>query len=153
MSVPSTLTVTSRAFGAGDAIPAEYTCDGAGRVPPLSWSGVPTDAAALALVVDDPDAPGGTFTHWVVLDLPPSTRELPTGELPQGAAQALNSAGKVGYYPPCPPSGSHRYQFTVFALSQPTGLTDGTALQKALDAVGSRASAQGRLVGRYSRGR
>ena len=153
MSVPTTITVTSTAFGEGDPIPAEFTCDGAGTVPPLSWSDVPADAEALAIVVDDPDAPRGTFTHWVVLDLPPATRQVGPGELPQGAAQATNSGGKVGYYPPCPPSGSHRYRFTVFALSQPTGLPDGAGLESALDAVGSRASAQGQLVGRYSRGR
>ena len=97
VTVPMSITVTSTAFGAGEAIPRDYTCDGAGRIPSLAWSEVPDDAGALALVVDDPDAPSGTFIHWVVLDLPVETRELPDGRLPAGTPQALNSGGRVGW--------------------------------------------------------
>jgi Raf kinase inhibitor-like YbhB/YbcL family protein len=114
---------------------------------------VPQGAAALALVVDDPDAPRGTFTHWVVLDLPAETIGIEGRALPQGAVQAENSGGGAGYYPPCPPSGVHHYRFTVFALAKPTGLRDGAGLDAALRAVESSAVAQGRLVGVYSRRR
>lgn len=145
------ITVSSTAFTDDQPIPARFTCDGAGDTPPLAWDGIPKEAAALALVVDDPDAPNGTFVHWVVLDLPPETTQLDGGTLPSGAVQAKNSAGKPSYYGPCPPSGTHHYRFTVYALSQPTGLSDGADTGKALAAVESKATAQGRLVGTYER--
>jgi Raf kinase inhibitor-like YbhB/YbcL family protein len=153
VNAPATITVTSTAFGRGQRIPTEFTCDGPGRVPSLAWSRAPTDAAAMALVVDDPDAPRGTFTHWVVLDLPGSTREVVNGELPPGAATAKNSAGKASYYPPCPPSGTHHYRFTVYALERPTALSTGVDLDSALKVVEASATAWGRLVGVYSRER
>ena len=152
MAVPESITVRSSAFGEGQRIPAEYTCDGVGHAPPLTWSGTPGSAAAQAVVVDDPDAPRGAFTHWVVLDLPADTRELAGGDLPGGARQAANSAGREGYYPPCPPSGSHRYRFTVYALARPTGLRSGSDLDAALRAIRAAAVAEGRLTGLYGRG-
>ena len=152
VTASQSITVTSSAFAQGARIPAEFTCDGAGKVPPLAWSGAPRDAAALAVVVDDPDAPSGTFTHWVVLDLPATSTRLDGGALPPGATQATNSGGRSGWYPPCPPSGSHRYRFTVYALSRPTALGNGAPLDDALSAIASSAVAQGRLVGTYSRG-
>lgn len=109
------LRVTSTAFGDGDRIPAEHTCRGAGTVPPLEWSGVPENAQSVALVVSDPDAPRGTFLHWVLYDIPSSTTRL--AEIPPGAREAANSAGRISWYPPCPPRGTHRYVFTVYALS------------------------------------
>jgi Raf kinase inhibitor-like YbhB/YbcL family protein len=112
---------------------------------------VPRGAGALALVVDDPDAPRGTFVHWVVLDLPVGTAGLEASAVPSGAVQARNTAGRASYFPPCPPRGSHRYRFTVYALSQPTGLADGADLDEALGAVESTATAYGRLVGTYAR--
>ncbi|MGW5238471.1 YbhB/YbcL family Raf kinase inhibitor-like protein [Monashia sp. NPDC004114] len=151
VTVSPSITVTSNAFQDGKPMPVDYTCNGAGRIPPLAWSGTPSDAAALALVVDDPDAPSGTFTHWVVLDLPSGTIKLDGDVLPTGAVQAKNSGGRVGWYPPCPPSGIHRYRFTVYALSKATGLPNGVGLDQALGAVGDNAVAQGRLVGTYGR--
>lgn len=150
MTFPERMTVTSTAFGDGAPIPRQFTCDGNGGPPPLTWEGVPKDAAALALVVDDPDAPRGTFVHWVVLDMPRATAGL-DGAVPSGAIQAKNSAGRASYFPPCPPSGTHHYRFTVYALSERTGLGDGVALEKALRAVASSATVQGRLVGTYER--
>lgn len=152
MDAPERITVTSSAFGDGGAIPRRFTCDGEGGPPPLSWDGVPKDTRALALVVDDPDAPRGTFVHWVVLDLPVGTQALNGGGLPTGAVQARNSAGRASYFPPCPPSGTHHYRFTLYALSERTGLRDGVELEKALRAVASSATGQGRLVGTYARG-
>ncbi len=151
VTVPTSITVTSSVFAEGETIPREYTCDGGGRVPPLAWSDVPDDAGALALVVDDPDAPSGTFTHWVVLDLPADMRELTDGRLPAGTKQAVNSGGRTGWYPPCPPNGTHRYRFTVHALSRATGIPDGAPLERALAAIRGFAVASGTLEGRYSR--
>lgn len=121
MEAPDVITVSSPAFRDGQPIPARFTCDGAGEAPPLVWSGVPDGAAALSLVVDDPDAPRGTFVHWVVLDLPAAATGLPGESLPAGTVQARNSAGRASYFGPCPPSGSHHYRFTVYALSERTG--------------------------------
>lgn len=151
MNVAQVITVKSTAFADGEAIPARFTCDGNGEVPPLTWEGVPGGAAALALVVDDPDAPRGTFTHWVVLDMPPDATGVDAGVLPHGATQAKNSGGRTSYYPPCPPRGVHHYRFTVYALARPTRLPEGAGLDPALRAVESRALARGRLIGIYER--
>lgn len=141
---PTTITVTSPAFGEGEAIPRDYTCRGAGRVPALAWRGVPGDAAAVAVVVSDPDAPKGTFVHWVVHGLAGRDGGLSGGQLPAGAREAENSAGTVGWYPPCPPSGVHRYRFTVYALG---GSVSGRAAQQVLDDIARRAVALGTLTG------
>ena len=150
---PNVITVSSPAFRDGQPIPARFTCDGSGEAPPLAWSGVPDGTAALSLVVDDPDAPRGTFVHWVVLDLPADATGLPGESLPAGMVQARNSAGRASYFGPCPPSGTHHYRFTVYALSERTGMRDGAELDTALRAVQSAATAQGRLVGTYARHR
>lgn len=139
MTATPEMTVTSTAFEEGEAIPARYTCDGDGEQPPLTWEGVPAGASALALVVDDPDAPRGTFTHWVVLDLPVDTTGLDAGTLPRGSVQAENSGGTTSYYPPCPPRGVHHYRFTVYALTRPTTLPEGAGLDSALRALQSSA--------------
>jgi Raf kinase inhibitor-like YbhB/YbcL family protein len=96
-------------------------------------------------------APRGTFTHWVLLDLEPVTATIIEGEVPAGAKQASNSAGRPAYFGPCPPSGTHHYRFTVYALSEATGLPDGANLDEALAAIDGRALARGRLTGLYSR--
>lgn len=144
------ITVTSPAFEDGGAIPARFTCDGAGVSPPLAWSGVPDDASALALVVDDPDAPGGSYTHWVVVDLPADTASLDTGARPPGT-RIENSAGDASYAVPCPPSGTHHYRFTLYALDHRTGLDGDASLDEAYDAIESRTIGWGRLVATYSR--
>jgi Raf kinase inhibitor-like YbhB/YbcL family protein len=106
--------LTSTAFAEGQAIPKLYTCDGKNVSPPLAWTGVPAAAKVLALMVDDPDAPGGDFTHWIVFNLPPSTHSLPEGA--KLASQGLNDFAKLGYGGPCPPNGRHRYIFHLYAL-------------------------------------
>lgn len=151
VEAPDVIRVASSAFREGQPIPEQFTCDGGGQIPPLSWDGVPEGANALALVVDDPDAPRGTFVHWVVLDMPVDTRGLDAGAVPRGAVEATNSAGQASWFPPCPPSGTHRYRFTVYALSDRTGLPGGAGLDRALRVVGSTATARGRLVGTYAR--
>ena len=147
--VAESIVVTSPAFADGRPIPREYTCHGAGRSPELAWRGVPADARSLALVVSDPDAPGGTFIHWVLYDLPPRDGGLAPGQSPPGAREAENSGGRTGWYPPCPPSGTHRYPFTVYALSGPAS---GRSTQDILDDIGRRAIARGTLTGLVAAG-
>ena len=149
--------LSSDAFGQDEAIPTRFTCDGDNVSPPLSWSAAPQGTDAFALIMDDPDAPGGTFTHWVLYDLPGDTASLPEGvakteELDEGGSQGLNDAGGTGYGGPCPPAGApHRYRFTLYALD---GLIDagaGASKQEVLDAIEGSVLAEARLVGTYGR--
>jgi hypothetical protein len=137
-----TVRVTSSAFGEGGALPEEYTCWGAGRVPPLEWSGVPDGTTSLAVVVHDPDAPRGTFVHWVLYDVPGTLTALT--ERPKEAREGTNSAGRPGWHPPCPPTGTHRYVFTVYALRSPVEATTTEAL---LAEIERQSLASGSLTG------
>jgi Raf kinase inhibitor-like YbhB/YbcL family protein len=144
------IAVSSPAFANGAAIPTRFSCRGAGVSPPLRWAGVPAGVAQLALVVDDPDAPRGTYVHWVVYGLGADATGLEEGRLPAGARQGRNSAGDAAYAGPCPPSGTHHYRFTVYALKTSVDLPDGAKLDTALAAIGDRTVAKGRLVGTFS---
>lgn len=148
--VPAAIEVTSSAFAADEQIPVVYSCAGRNISPPLEWTGIPEQAREVALVVDDPDAPRGTFTHWILFGLSPSTSSLAEDSVPQGAQQAKNSAGRAEYAGPCPPSGTHHYRFTVYALDAPLELDDGADTGEALDAISEHAVAQGRLVGLFT---
>jgi Raf kinase inhibitor-like YbhB/YbcL family protein len=152
-AAPPTLTLSSPAFRDGGTIPVRFTCNGAGTSPPLAWSGVPADARGLALLVEDPDAPGGTFVHWVLFNIPGGTRALDEGEVPAGARQAKSSTGKAAYTGPCPPKGDapHHYEFTLYALKSALDLADGAAADDVRAAVAKAALARGRLVGRFGR--
>ncbi|HEY3505569.1 MAG TPA: YbhB/YbcL family Raf kinase inhibitor-like protein [Actinocatenispora sp.] len=145
---PAGMTVRSPAFAGGQPIPTRYTCRGAGESPALSWSAGPSGTRAFALVVDDPDAPGGTYTHWVVTDIPPGTRRIDAGGQPSGTV-GRNSAGRATWTPPCPPAGTgtHHYRFTVYALPEPLRLSAGTKPGDAVRAVRDAARASGRLTG------
>jgi Raf kinase inhibitor-like YbhB/YbcL family protein len=149
-SVPVTITVTSSAFTPGGPVPERYSCRGADTSPPLSWSGVPSAAAALALVVDDPDAPAGTYRHWLVVDIPPTVTGAPAGQPPPGGRQLRNSAGHAGYDGPCPPSGTHHYRFTVYALSHRLNLADTVSLDQTLQAIDAATTARGQLTGTFA---
>jgi Raf kinase inhibitor-like YbhB/YbcL family protein len=138
------LTVTSPDFGDGSAIPSGFTCAGGGHRPELAWSGV--SAADWAIVVDDPDAPGGDFYHWIVVDVPGAVSRV-ASSLPAGARELRNSAGSTGWTAPCPPSGTHHYRFTVYALKAPTGLPADASVSDAFDRISAAATAQGRLTG------
>ena len=150
--VPDVIQVSSPAFAEGAPVPARFTCSGQDVAPPLAWSGVPQGAAELALVVDDPDAPRGTYVHWVLFHLDPGLTGLAEGRLPAGARQARNSGGKAGYSGPCPPAGApHHYRFTLYALGQPLDLSDGAGLEDAVAAIERAATGQGRLTGTFGR--
>ena len=152
-----TLSVSSPAFQEGERIPAKYTCQGQDISPPLAWSGVPKETKTLALIMDDPDAPGGVFSHWVIFSLPPDSPSLPEAvpteaRLPSGALQGRNDFGKTGYGGPCPPPGHpHRYRFTLYALDGQPDLKAGSSQQQVLDAIRGRTLTQGRLTGTYQR--
>lgn len=137
------LRVTSPAFANGGAIPAEYTCDGRGASPPLHWTGAPPDTKSFAVVVDDPDAPHGTFVHWVAFDVPAATTDLPTGA----------SAHGTRWKPVCPPKGGgvHHYHFKVLALRDPTLALDQPTEDDLTKAVRGHVLATGELVGTYER--
>ena len=148
----SGVSVTSPAFREGGTIPLRYTCVGDNQSPPLAWSGVPSAAAELALVVDDPDAPQATFVHWVLTGLAPTRRALGAGERPPEAVEARGSSGEAGYTGPCPPDHqTHRYRFSVYALRTPAGVPAGAPFSAALSAVESRALARGTLTARFGR--
>ena len=140
-----TIIVTSTEFDEGAPIPERFTCRGEGLHPPLAWAGVPADATSLALVVTDPDAARGSFVHWVLYDLPAQDGGLAEGEVPRVAREADNSAGRPGWYPPCPPSGTHRYLFSVHALREP--VTAGRTTQDVLDQIAQVSMDRGTLIG------
>jgi Raf kinase inhibitor-like YbhB/YbcL family protein len=135
-TAPPALVLTSSAFDVGGTIPIEFTCDGAGKSPPLVWGSVPEHTVELALTVTDSDASG--FVHWVVAGLDPSVQALTTDVVPDGAVQARNDKGTVGWTGPCPPKGSdaHHYIFTLYALTGPSGVTAGMKGKDAIPAIG-----------------
>lgn len=144
--------IRSPEFQNGQPIPARFTCDGEDLSPALAWSGVPASAKSLALVVDDPDAPAGTWVHWVVVNLPPGTEGLAEGgPLPAGALEVTTDFGRPGYGGPCPPGGTHRYQFKLYALDVPalSGLTRGTFAAE----LDRHTVAQAQIMGTYRRQR
>jgi Raf kinase inhibitor-like YbhB/YbcL family protein len=149
--IASGLAVTSPAFTAGSAIPPRYSCDGVS--PPLSWTGVPTGSAELAVVVDDPDAPDGTYVHWVLFAIGPAIGQLAEGEVPAGARQARNSARHTGYSGPCPPRGDgpHHYRFSIYALGRSVAAADGSSSGEVLRAVRDAAISKGTLTATFDR--
>lgn len=110
--------IISTAFENNQLIPKTYTCDGDNINPDLEISDVPANTASLALIMDDPDAPSGTFTHWMLWNIPATVRIIEKNSIPEGAIQGLNSANKVGFIAPCPPHGTHRYYFKLYALNK-----------------------------------
>jgi Raf kinase inhibitor-like YbhB/YbcL family protein len=142
--------ITSSAFKEAASIPSKFTCDGANASPPLQIAGVPSEAKSLALIVDDPDAPGRLFTHWIVWNISPQTSTVAEGSTPKGV-QGTNDFGKSGYGGPCPPSGVHRYYFKIFALDRELDLPFGAKRGQIDAAIKAHVIAQGQLMGRYSR--
>ena len=152
-SVPSSLKLTSPAFSEGGKIPKKYTCDSTDLSPPLHINAVPTSAKSLALIVDDPDAPGRTWNHWLLWNIDPKTKEVRENSVPKDAAQGTTDFGSAKYGGPCPPSGVHHYFFRLYALDTTlslAGSTTRTALDKAM--VGH-VIMKGTLMGTYARER
>jgi len=165
-----TIQLHSPAFADGGMIPKTFTCDGADRSPPLEWSGVPAQARSLVLICDDPDAPLGTWSHWVVFNLAHQVRALNEGipseetiapavaETPESAdgkppqaRQGTNDFGKIGYGGPCPPGGTHRYFFRLYALDIQLDLGSSATRSQVLKAIEGHILAEGRLIGKYKR--
>jgi Raf kinase inhibitor-like YbhB/YbcL family protein len=148
--------VTSPAFGEGESMPATYTADGEDISPPLEWTGVPEGAKSIALINDDPDAPVGTWVHWVLYNIPPDVTSLeenmpPDETLANGARQGTTDFGRIGYGGPAPPSGTHRYFFKVYALDTMLDLPTGATKRQVGDAMQGHVLAEGQLMGKYSR--
>ena len=149
-----TLSISSPAFAAGGTIPVKYTCSGDQTIPPLSWSGVPEGAGSLALIVDDPDAPSGTFVHWVVYGIPAGASGIPeSGPAPAGSVAGTNGARKTGYFGPCPPKGHgpHHYHFKLFALDSAFSHSPGATEDALVKAMRGHVLAQGETVGVFER--
>ena len=151
-----TMELTSSAFSEGTMIPDRYTCDGADVSPPLNWEALPAGTKSLALVCDDPDAPVGTWVHWVYYDIPAETEGLPesvaTDEHPaQGGTQGINDFRKIGYGGPCPPGGTHRYYFKLYALDTTLNLSPGATKKQVLKAMENHIIGQTQLMGKYRR--
>ena len=142
--------ITSSAFQQGENIPSKFSCDGSNTSPPLQISDVPGAAKSVVLIVDDPDAPSGLFTHWAVWNISPQTSTIAEGSTPKGV-HGTNDFGKSGYGGPCPPSGAHRYYFKIFALDRELDLPVGAKRSQLDAAMKGHVIAQGDLMGRYSR--
>jgi Raf kinase inhibitor-like YbhB/YbcL family protein len=143
------LRVSSPAFAPNGTIPGRFSCNGAGERPALRFGGVPAGANELALLVIDPDA--GGFVHWTVYGMPPATTGIAATGLPAGAREGRSSTGETGWTPPCPPSGTHRYQFELYWLRAPSKLPAGADPQKVVDAIRGAAAGRGELIGRYGK--
>jgi len=156
-SASITMKITSPSFAEGQPIPSKYTCDGENVSPPLSWDQVPLAAKTFTLICDDPDAPAGTWVHWVLYDLPAMNRTLPeaiepTAQLPTGASQGRNDFRQSGYGGPCPPPGtSHRYYFKLYALDGTLGLKPGAIKADVEAAMKGHILGEGQLMGTYKR--
>ena len=150
------LVITSTAFSEGEMIPTRYTCDGPDVSPDLSWRGVPDAAASLALICDDPDAPMGTWVHWVLFNIPSGAGRLPAeissdAILENGARHGTNDFRKLGYGGPCPPGGTHRYYFKLYVLDTELNLDSGATKDQLLEAMQGHILAEAQLMGIYKR--
>jgi Raf kinase inhibitor-like YbhB/YbcL family protein len=151
-----TMELISSAFSEGAMIPGKYTCDGEDVSPPLNWKALPAGTKSLALICDDPDAPVGTWVHWVYYDISAGTEGLPenvvSDERPaQGGTQGVNDFRKIGYGGPCPPGGTHRYYFKLYALDTPLNLSSGATKKQVLKAMENHIIGQAQLMGKYKR--
>ncbi|MDO9579625.1 MAG: YbhB/YbcL family Raf kinase inhibitor-like protein [Bacteroidales bacterium] len=148
--------IRSSAFNEGAIIPRKYTCDNIDISPPLEWLQVPDGTKTFALICDDPDAPMGTWVHWVLFNLPENVLELPENVLKMevlknGARQGKNDFGRIGYGGPCPPSGTHRYYFKIYALDKKLDSKPGITKKELLKTMEGHMLAEGQLMGRYKR--
>ena len=151
------ISISIEGFKDGGTIPDIYTCKGKAISPSLSWKGIPAETKSIALIMDDPDAPGGTFVHWVLYNVPPQTQKLPEGMphdkiLADGSVQGMTDFGRTGYGGPCPPPGKpHRYYFKIYALDSKIDLTPGISKKQLENAMAGHILAKGEIVGIYKR--
>jgi Raf kinase inhibitor-like YbhB/YbcL family protein len=145
------MTITSPAFENGELIPSKFTCDGEDISPALVLGNVPPEAISLALIMDDPDAPGGMWVHWVVWNIDPKTTEIGVNKVPAEAKQGMNDFRKAPYGGPCPPSGAHRYFFKLYALDTKLDLGPGTNKTTLERAMKGHVLAHAELMGKYKR--
>jgi Raf kinase inhibitor-like YbhB/YbcL family protein len=152
INLEGTMKLTSPAFSHNESIPAQYTCDGTNISPALEWSEIPTNTKSFALIVDDPDAPAKVWVHWIVYNIPATMNKLPEnvhiGSFMQGAT---DFDGKQNYGGPCPPSGTHHYHFTLYALDTMLDLSDSVTKEKLLTAMHGHILEQTTLIGTYQR--
>lgn len=151
-----TLSISSAAFASGQSIPSKYSCIGRNISPDLAWSNAPAGTKSFALIADDPDAPAGTWVHWVLFNIPASANRLaeavgPGAQLADGSLQGKNSSGALGYDGPCPPSGTHRYFFKLYALDTLLDLSSGSSRDQLLKAMEGHILARGELMGTFSK--
>lgn len=156
METTTKLKINSSVFETGAMIPGKYTCDGEDISPPLSWDGVPNGTQSLALINDDPDAPMGTWVHWVIYDIPATVKEFKENipkekKLSDGTLQGITDFKRIGYGGPCPPSGTHRYFFKLYALDTKLNFDSGATKKQIEDAMKGHILAQAELVGKYAR--
>lgn len=153
LTVAQNMTVASSAFAEGGTIPAKYSCKGSDVSPPLAFAGLPTGTRYLALIVDDPDAPRGTWTHWTFWNLPAAATNLAEDvDVTQpGAREGTTSAGSTGYHGPCPPSGTHRYFFKVYAQKEALDLASGATVNDLAAALEGKLLGWGQLMGKFSK--
>src|SRR3989344_4149198 len=147
----SYMKITSPVFGNNKNIPSKYSCDGKNINPPLQFVDVPSSAKSLVLIVDDPDAPNGTFDHWVVFNIDPKTTEIKENSTPDNGVVGSSSIGNSKWVSPCPPSGTHRYFFKLYALDAILDISQNSNKEAVLDAMKEHVIAQSELIGLYSR--
>lgn len=143
--------ISSPAFENNGEIPSKYTCDGENINPPLEFGNVPENTQILVLIVDDPDAPMGIWVHWTLWNIEPETEKIPENTVPAGAVEGITSFGKVGYGGPCPPSGTHRYFFKIYALDKKLDLSPQADKSKLGEVINNHILAKSELIGLYSR--
>jgi len=143
--------ITSPAFKIDETLPAKYTCQGEDINPALSWDDLPAGTVSLALIVDDPDAPAGTWTHWTIWNIDPATNGLKENEVPAGAVEGITSWGNTGWRGPCPPSGTHRYYFKLYALDIALSLTSSATVQDLTSALKGHILAKAELMATYQK--
>ncbi|MCX6816848.1 MAG: YbhB/YbcL family Raf kinase inhibitor-like protein [Candidatus Beckwithbacteria bacterium] len=143
--------IFSSAFENGETIPSKYSCDGDNVGPPLTFANVPETTKSLALIVDDPDAPSGTWIHWLIWNIDPKTTTLAENSVPAGAVQGTASSGQAKYGGPCPPSGEHRYFFKLYALDSRLNLISSARIEELEAAIKGHVLTQAQIMGRYGR--
>ena len=143
--------VTSPAFKNNEVLPVKYTCDGEGFNPPLEFSQIPPNSKSLVIICDDPDAPSGTFCHWLIWNINPQETHIAERSVPQGSIQGITSSGRPGYVPACPPSGSHRYVFKLYALDTLLELPSSADQSQVEQLIQNHIIEQAELVGLYSK--